>query len=241
MVQLLAFLTGPIGRILLIAILGALLYGKGRLDQHHVDQQAADAAEKRLAAAELANVQSAGRMAARVAAAHGAAQDAIGADNDKLRAEIRDTKAQLAFWRQPTPPADSRPGKPAQPSPGAPNACPAIDPDDVLLGPGFIGLWNRALGGAVPDVPGAREPGGAVPAPAAPDRRPDDWRSRAQADPRSARPGAGDGQDLLGSGRPLDRVVLRLAEVMRDRASGENARRAVIPGRCATIATPDDR
>jgi len=208
------FFTGPFGRVLLIAILAGLVYGKGRLDQHHVDQLERDAAEKRQAQAEAANLAAAGRMAAKVAGEHEADINAIGASSDRLRAEIRDTRAQLAFWR-PGPPAPALPpGKPAQPVPGGPNACPVLDPDAVLLGPAFIGLWNRALGAAEPDVPGARQPGGALPAPAAPDARPGDWRSRAQANPRPARPGANDSQDLRGSGGSVDRVVLRAAKVM---------------------------
>ena len=199
---MIAFLAGPLGRWLVAALVIAAAIGgaylRGRVDQRHADDQAHAAEVAQLAAANLAREQQAGRLAADVAQAHGAAVQAVQADNDALKRRIAAAPLTVRLVPVPaTPEASASP--PGDPHAAAPS-CPAVvDVDALRLGPDVLRLWNDAYGGADPVVPGTGRAPGAVPAPEPVERRPE-WLRRAARDAGQARGRHGDGEGLRGPG-----------------------------------------
>ena len=202
MIGLLGFVTGPIGRYLVAAlVISAAIAGaylRGRVDQRHANDQAHAAEVAQLAAANLAREQQAAKVAADVAQAHGAAVQAVQADNDALKRRIAAAPLTVRLVPVPgTPEASASP--PGDPHAAAPS-CPAVvDVDALRLGPDVLRLWNDAYGGAGPVVPGAGRAPGAVPSPDPVERRPE-WLRRAARDPDETRRRYGGGEDLRGPG-----------------------------------------
>jgi len=198
----LAFLTGPLGRYLLAALVIAAAIGGAYLTGRH-HQAEADRTEHlaelaRISAENLAREQQAARLATDVAQAHGAAVQAVQADNDALKRRIAAASLTVRLVPVPaTPEASASP--PGDPHAAAPS-CPAVvDVDALRLGPDVLRLWNDAYGGADPVVPGTGRAPGAVPAPEPVERRPE-WLRRAARDAGQARGRHGDGEGLRGPG-----------------------------------------
>ncbi len=209
---MIAFLIGPIGRWVGIALLLASVIGgvylKGRVDQRHADNQTHLAELAKLSAETLEREQAAGKLAADVAAAHGAAVQQIQRDNDILRGQIR--TARLTATVTPKEAANDPAKKDTQAGPQL------VDVDDLVFGLDYLGLWNRAYGPAGQVVPGARQPGGGVPAPGTAPAGPPRWDQSAR-DSRPARGRPGGLPDLQRPGGRLDALVLRASEVMASR------------------------
>lgn len=207
-----AILLGPIGRwlgiLLVIASLLGGAYLKGRTDQRYVDDQAHLAELAKLSAETLEREQAAGKLAADVAAAHGAAVQQIQRDNDALRGQIRVAKLSATI----TPKEASNDPK-KKDTPAAPQL---VDVDDLVFGPDYLRLWNAAYGPAGQVVPGARQPGGGVPAPGTAPAGPPRWdQSARDSGPPHRR--SGRLPDLQRPGGRVDSLVLRVAEVMAGR------------------------
>ena len=194
----LAFLAGPIGRYLVAALVIAAAIGgaylRGRVDQRHADDQAHAAEVAQLAAANLAREQQAAKVAADVAQAHGAAMQAVQADNAALKRRI--AAAPLTVRLVPVPGTPEALASPLGDRHAAAPSCPAVvDVDALRLGPDVVRLWNDAYGGAGPVVPGAGRAPGAVPASDPVERRPE-WQRRAARDAGQTRGRPGAGEDL---------------------------------------------